>query len=319
VRDEYRGAVLPADRASFDAAVTPLRAELRAHCYRLLGSVAAADDALLEALLGAWRGLAGFEGRSSLKTWLYRIATNACLQLVARRPKRLLANERTPAARPEAPIPPLELEPVWLEPYPDDPAARLERRETIELAFVAALQHLPPNQRAALLLCEVVGFTADAAAAALETSVAAVNSALARARATMAARLTDPDQQTARRALGRQRERELVDAYVTAWERRDVEGLVSLLTADAKFTMPPLPIWFDGRDDVARFFAARVFATAWELRPMEVSGQLAFACYQGPGFALGAINVVTLRGGAIAALTGFLDPALHRKFLVPQR
>jgi RNA polymerase sigma-70 factor (ECF subfamily) len=314
-RRRYASPVVPpSDRNAFDELVAPHRAELHAHCYRMLGSVHDADDALQDALIGAWRGLAGFEGRSSLRSWLYRIASNACLQLIAQRPRRLLAEDHGPAASPAVRVAAAVPGPLWIEPYPEDPHARYEQREQVELAFVAALQHLPATQRAALLLCEVIGFAATEVAELLDTTVASVTSALQRARKTLEQRLPDRSQQATLRDLGDAGQRELVAAFVTAWERADVPAILALLTDDARFTMPPLPSWFDGKGDIGRFFAGQVFATAWRLVPLRASGQLAFACYQGPAFRLGALNVVTLRGRSIARMTGFLDPAVHARF-----
>ncbi|MEX2207430.1 MAG: RNA polymerase subunit sigma-70 [Myxococcota bacterium] len=302
-------------KGDFDALIAPYRAELHAHCYRMLGSVHDADDALQEALLGAFRGFAGFESRSSLRSWLYKIATNACLQRIAKRPKRVLAVDHREAAAlgPEIEIEPPEEGVPWLEPYPDDPHASYERRESVELAFVAALQHLPASQRAALILCEVLGFTAAEVAALLETTTASVNSALQRARASLAKRVPSVSQQATLRALGEQRQRALVAAFVEAWARADVDAILALLVDDARFSMPPIPTWFAGREAIRRFMTERMFATAWRLVPTRASGQLAFACYQGPEFRLGALNVVTLRGARIAELTAFLDPALYAR------
>ncbi len=306
------------DQTEFERLVAPHRTELHAHCYRMLGAVSDADDALQEALLGAWRGFAGFEGRSSLRSWLYRIATNACFQLLAERPRRQLATERA-AAAPDRALEPIAEGPLWLEPYPDDPHASFELRESVELAFVAALQHLPATQRAALILREVVGLSALEVAALLDTSVPAIDSALQRARRAVEERVPPRSQQATLRDLGPAAERELVARYVGAWESANPAALLEVLAHDVKFSMPPIPSWFDGRDDVVRFFAKRVFATPWRLRPTRASGQLAFACYQGPDFRLGALNVVTLRGASIAELTGFLDPALYVRFGLPER
>jgi RNA polymerase sigma-70 factor (ECF subfamily) len=302
-----------ATATDFDALVRPHRTELRAYCYRMLGSLADAEDALQETLLAAWRGLAGFEGRGSFRGWLYRVATHACYRVAEARPTRTVPYDAGPPARG------VELDamvegPLWLEPYVDPPGERLERRESVELAFVAALQHLPATQRAALLLAEVLGFSAAEVAGLCDTSVASVNSALQRARATLAARVPSPSQQSTRRAHGDAAERALCERFVAAWAAQDVGALVALLTEDVQFAMAPFPTWFDGRDQVARFFAEREFATPWLLVPMEASGQLAFACYQGPAFRLGALNVITLRGGAICRTIGFLDPAVHALF-----
>jgi RNA polymerase sigma-70 factor (ECF subfamily) len=301
-------------RAEFEALVAQHRAELHAHCYRMLGSVHDADDALQDALLGAWKGLAGFEGRSSLRSWLYRIATHACLQLIARRPRRVMPPEYRPAAAPDAALDPMALDAPWIEPYPDDPRASYEQREAVELAFIVALQELPGTQRAVLILSEGVGFAAAEVAAMLETTVASVTSALDRARAKLAARLPAATQQATLRALGEADQRALVTAFVDAWSRRDAGAIVAMLARDAWFTMPPIPSWFDGPDDIGRFLAERVFATAWRLVPLRASGQLAFACYQGPAFRLGALQVLTLRGEKITEITGFLDPAVHARF-----
>jgi RNA polymerase sigma-70 factor (TIGR02960 family) len=301
----------------------------------MLGSVHDADDALQETLLAAWRGLAGFEGRASLRSWLYRIATHACLRLAATRRRRLLSPGYGPARTDVHDLGDLVTEPVWLEPYPEpeagpaagpgsDPEARYAERESVELAFVAALQYLPPVQRAVLILREVLQFSAAEVAQVLDRSVASVNSSLQRARkaAGTQATITQPGRQQAElAALGDQGQRELVEAFVAAWERADVAALVALLADDVKFSMPPLPAWFGGRADVERFFVQRMWATPWRLVPARANGQLAFACYQGRAdgsFGLSAINVVTLRGGRVAELTGFLDPAVHRRFELAQ-
>ena len=318
---------------SFDELVTSHRRELYAHCYRMLGSVHDAEDALQDALLGAWRGLPTFEGRSSARAWLYRISTNACLKLIARRPRRVLSPDHGPARTGTddlgQPVP----GPIWLEPWPDDPAADLPadphdtdpaarylRRETVELAFIAALQHLPATQRAVLILREVLQYSAAETAELLDTTTASVNSALQRARRTLDQKLPATSQHAELSALGETGRRDLVDTFVTAWEHADLPTLLDLLTQDARFTMPPLPAWFDGRDQVARFLADRVFATAWRLRPLPANGQPGFACYTATpdgAFRLGAINVLTLRDGRIAEITGFLDPALHQHLRLP--
>lgn len=317
---------------AFDELVLRHRRELRAHCYRMLGSPADADDALQETLLAAWRGSTTFQGRSSLRTWLYQVSTHACLRLGSRRPARLLSPDHGPprhdTADLGAPVP----GPVWVEPFgeddtdghaspAEDPAARYSRRESVELAFVAALQHLPATQRAALLLCDVLEFSAAEAAAILNTTVASTNSALQRARKAVEQRVPPISQQAELRGLGDEGQNVLVASFVAAWERADVNALVRLLTEDARFTMPPLPAWFSGREDVGRFLAERVFATPWRLTPLRVNGQLGFACYlRQPGhaqFQLGAVNVLSLRGGRIAWIAGFVDPAMYRGLSLP--
>ena len=301
----------------FEQIVARHRRELYAHCYRMLGSVQDAEDAVQEALLAAWRGLDGFQGRSSLRTWLYRITTHVCLRLAEQRRPRVLTPDLVPPRHDTAdlgvPIP----GPVFLEPLVEEPAdERYLRRADVELAFIAALQYLPANQRAVLLLRDVLEFSAAEVAELLDTTPAAINSALQRARKSVDDRVAGPSQQEEIAALGDDGLRELVGSYVRAWERADVPALVGLLAEDARFTMPPLPAWFDGRADIARFLTDRLFASAWRLVPATANGQPAFACYQrtaadGP-FRLAAVNVLTVRDGLIAGITGFIDPALHR-------
>jgi RNA polymerase sigma-70 factor (TIGR02960 family) len=324
------------DEAAFEKLVAAYTGRLHAYCYRMLGSVYDADDALQETLLAAWRGLANFEGRSELLSWLYRIATHVCLRLAAtrRRPKnRVLAPEHGPARTDVYDLGEPVTEPIWLEPYPEavladdstNPEARYQERESVELAFVAALQHLSAGQRAVLILREVLQFSAAEVAQTLDRSVASVNSSLQRARKAMARQNAEHQAVNSQcaelAALGEAGQRELVAAFVRAWEQADVPAMVALLAEDAWFSMPPLPAWFRGRADVVRFMAERMWATPWRLVPMTANGQLAFACYQGgtaPGlFRLSAINVVTLRAGCIAELTGFLDPAIQHRFGLP--
>jgi RNA polymerase sigma-70 factor (TIGR02960 family) len=318
------------DEYAYRRLVEPRRPELHAHCYRMLGSLQDAEDALQEALLGAWRGLAGFEGRSSLRSWLYRIATNACLRVIARRPRRVLPAEHGPASDPRADLAEPLLEEIWVEPYPDDelglpdglaaPDARYEQRESVELAFVAALQRLPATQRAVLILREVLGFSAAEVAEALDTTVAAVNSALQRARQSVDERLPARSQQATLRSLGQARERALAEAFVKAWDEADVDAILAMLAEDATFAMPPLPTWFRGRDDVAAFLRERVFALRFA--PLRASGQPAMACYQldpeSRVYRLSALNVLTLREAQIAGITSFLDTAVYERFGLPR-
>jgi RNA polymerase sigma-70 factor (TIGR02960 family) len=325
---ELLAAARQGDPAAFERLVAGYRGELHAHCYRMLGSVQDAEDALQESLLAAWRGIAGFEGRSSLRAWLYRVATNACLRLISRRPRRVLSPDHGPPRRDADDLGEPVAGPVWLEPWPDelpasgpggDPAASYLRRESVELAFVAALQHLPGSQRAVLILREVLQFSAAEVAGILDTTPASVNSALQRARKAVDQRVPGTTQQVELDALGADGQRELVDAFVAAWERADVPALLELLAEDARFTMPPLPAWFLGREAVSRFLE-RMFATPWRLLPIRANGQLAFACYQGQGerFRLGAINLLRLRAGQVVEIAAFLDPDLHRHFGLPE-
>ncbi|HET8621764.1 MAG TPA: RNA polymerase subunit sigma-70 [Acidimicrobiales bacterium] len=319
------------DEDAFARLVAPHRRELHAHCYRMLGSVPDAEDALQDALVGAWRGLAGFEGRSSLRGWLYRIATHASLRVSERRPRRMAATEHAPSRTDVHDLGAPVTESVFVEPYPDaeladwsgraDPEARYELRESVELAFVAALQALPATQRAVLVLRDVLAMPAAEVADILDTTVPAVNSALQRARATADRRREGTSQQARLRALGDAGRRRLVDDLVRAWERRDVDGVVALLADDARLTMPPFPAWYDGRAAVRRFFAERIFAHRWRVLPTTANAQPALAGYMGDdgdeALPLNALVVISVRDGRIAALDSFLDPAAHRPFPLP--
>jgi RNA polymerase sigma-70 factor (ECF subfamily) len=308
------------DEQAYRSLVEPHRAELHAHCYRMLGSVHDAEDALQDALLRAWRGLRGFEGRSSIRAWLYRITTNTCLDVVARRPKRVLPLDFGPAADlGEGPGAPL-VESVWIEPYADErlsfedtlaaPEARYEQRESLELAFVAALQQLPPRQRAVLILREVLGFSAREVADSLGTTVASVNSALQRARKTVDERRPEESQQANLRALGDERIREVVARYMDAMERADVGSVLALLTQDATWSMPPLTTWYSGLDAITGFLTDHALSVNWRHLPTRANGQLAVGCYSWDSgrkrYLAAVIDVLTLRGGRIAEITAFL-------------
>jgi RNA polymerase sigma-70 factor, ECF subfamily len=321
--------VAAGSRDSFDELIAPYRSELRAHCYRMLGSVHDADDAVQDALLRAWRALPKFEGRSSLRSWLYQIATNSCLRLIERRPRRVLPIDYGPPADalddPAAPL----VESVWLEPYPDDavaegkaaPEARYEQRESVELAFVAALQHLPARQRAVLILRDVLGFSGAEVATTLDTSPEAVYSALQRAHKTVDQQLPEQSQQATLRLLGDTRVKEMVANYVDAWERGDIDAIVSLLTEDATIAMPPVPSWYVGIPQ-ARMFLARIpFAAGYERRVRlgHANGQLALGTYNIPTVGEGhdALQLLTLSGdGRVAAITAFVGADL-RAFGLP--
>jgi RNA polymerase sigma-70 factor (TIGR02960 family) len=306
----------------FDDAVALHRSELLAHCYRMLGSPHDAEDALQEALVGAWKGWAGFEGRSSLRTWLFRIATNACLRQGQRRPARVLSTDLGPGFTQTADLGQLDSEHLFLEPWADepddagDPEAAYARRELVEVAYVAALQHLPATQRAVLLLREVLQFPAAEVAELLETSVPSVNSALQRARASMAERTHGRSQQTELAALGQDGVRRLVEEFMTAWEAADVDRLASMLAEDARFTMPPLTAWFDGREMVVRFLTERLFESPWRLEPRTINGQPGFFCRQlvDGEWRPGAVNVLAIRDGMITGIAGFVDPDVVKDF-----
>ena len=310
------------DQAAYAELVEPYRSELHAHCYRMLGSLQDAEDALQEALTSAWRALPRFEGRSSLRSWLYRIATNACLKLIERRPQRVLPIAYGPPADPhDEPAEPL-LETVWVEPYPDErigagiagPEARYEQRESVELAFIAALQHLPARQRAVLILRDVLGFSGAEVADTLETTPASVYSALQRAHRTVDERLPEHSQQATLRALGDERLGDIVDRYVRAWEDGDVGAVVALLAEDATVTMPPRPTWYRGREAVAGFLEQYPLAreNSSLLVPARVNGQPAYGHYfwdpRRERFVAHGLGVLTLRGARIGDITTFLIP-----------
>jgi RNA polymerase sigma-70 factor (ECF subfamily) len=305
--------------------------DLHAHCYRMLGSLHDAEDALQDAMLRAWRGLGRFEGRSSLRTWLYTIATNTCLNAIARRPARALPVDYGPAADPhDAGSDPLA-ESTWIEPYPDDqlglgtgltaPEARYERRESVELAFVAALQHLAPRPRAVLMLREVLGFSAREVAEALDTTVASVNSALQRARRTVEERMPPLSQQATLRALGDERLRAVVEGYTDALERGDVDAVLAMLTEDATWSMPPLPEWYAGLEAITGFLERGPLRRRWRHLATHANGQLAVGCYMWDDdagrYAAQVIDVLTLRGDRVAAITAFIDARLFARFGLP--
>jgi RNA polymerase sigma-70 factor (ECF subfamily) len=302
------------DGAAFRELTEPHLRELRVHCYRMLGSLHDADDALQETLLAAWRGVGGFEGRASLRTWLYRIATNRCLN--ARR-----ATSRRPAAgwdvpRVEPPEPTRLGEVVWLEPIPDDllfgaplgPEARYEQTEAVSLAFVTALQLLPPRQLAVLVLRDVLGFRTDEVAGMLDATAESVRSALKRARAGLRLRVGGPPPAPSSAA-----ENTVVAAFVRAWEAADVDALVTLLTDDVVLAMPPMPFEYEGRELAARFCAS-IFGAGrrFDLVPTRANGQPAFGAYlraDGVRHGIG-LYVLTLAGDRISAMTRFENGVL---------
>jgi RNA polymerase sigma-70 factor, ECF subfamily len=294
------------DDAAFRELAETHRRELHLHCYRLLGSIQDAEDLVQETLLAAWRGHERFEGRASVRTWLYRIATNRCLNALRDRGRR-------------------GPDPVWLEPYPDalsehaddaqGPDARYEAREAIALAFVVALQRMPPRQRAVLVLRDVLGFRAAEVAGMLEVSEAAVTSALHRARTAVAAA---PIEEAP--LPGSPAERAVVGEFTDAFERGDVRGVVALLTTDAALTMPPQGLVFEGRAEIAAFLStvpAEGHLERFVLVPVRANGQPAFGCYlDGAPYGL---MVLTLRGDRVAAITGFPDAELFARFGLPAR
>uniref|UniRef100_UPI003F499D4E sigma-70 family RNA polymerase sigma factor n=1 Tax=Nonomuraea bangladeshensis TaxID=404385 RepID=UPI003F499D4E len=320
------------DDAAFARLVGPLRQELHAHCYRMLGSSHDADDALQDALLRAWRGLARFEGRSSLRSWLYTVATRTCLDLADGRARRALPADLGSSSERAVPDAAPLTDVAWLGPYPDQgladgravPEARYEQRESVELAFVAALQHLPGNQRAALLLFEVLGFSAAEIATMMDTSTTSVNSALARARRLVAEKIPSPSQQQALRKIGDAKVRTLVAAFAAALERGDIDALVPLLTEDVTWSMPPLPTWYEGLAAVTDF-AMRVpmaGCPGWRTLPTSANGQPAVAFYIGGDDVAGphaawSITVLAFRDARICRIVSFLGRDHFPSFALP--
>ena len=322
------------DERAFAELVEPHRRALHSHCYRMLGSLQDAEDAVQDTLLRAWRNLSSFQGRSSLRTWLYTIATNVCLRAIERRPSRVLPIDYGPAADPHDPLREPLLESVWLDPYPDQqlaldaglagPEARYEQRESIELAFIAALQLLPARQRAVLILRDVLGFSGAEVAEALSATPASVYSALQRAHATMEERRPDRTQQATLSALGDEQLQRVVARYVEAWASNDVDALVGMLTETATLAMPPIPSWYRGREAIARVLSTMVFhaAQSWRMVPTTANGQLAVAAYKLDSagvYAAHGVTVLTLRDGLIDEMSHFRTPALVEWFGLPAR
>jgi len=303
-------------------------AELTAHCYRMLGSAFDADDAVQETLERAWRGRGRFEAsRGSARSWLYAIATNVCLDMLRGARRRALAMDLGPAAEPGSPLGRPLPEEHWVLPIPDrrvspagaDPAEAAVARETIRLAFVAALQHLPPRQRAVLILRDVLKWRAAEVAELLDVSTAAVNSMLQRARAQLAT-VAPAEDEVAEPATRHQRD--LLRRYVEAFERYDVKAIVSLFTADAVWEMPPFPTWYQGPDDIGRLISAQCPAQRpgdLRLLPVEANGRPAFAMYlrQDGVYHAFAINVVTLTSAGVKHGTMFFDRSLFPLFGMP--
>jgi len=317
------------DEDAFELLTAPYQRELQVHCYRILGSLQDAEDLLQETMLAAWRGLEQFEGRSSLRAWLYTIATNRCLNALRDRGRR----PQPVAAAGSGGHPPESVAEIsWLEPYPDlllegiadvapGPDVRYEAKETIALAFVSGLQHLAPRQRAVLVLRDVLGFHAEEVADMLGSTPASVNSALQRARTTLDKRVPPARERLALPLTGS--DRDLIGRFADAFERDDIDELVSMLTDDAVISMPPEPLWVTGRDHIAQFLRERHGARAgpWRLQPVGANGQPAFAYYlpDGDAFVRSGIFVVGLRSDGITSITRFRDDGLLTRFGVPER
>ena len=312
------------DRSAFEVVIEPYRRELKAHCYRMSGSIHDAEDLLQESLLKAWRAIGGFEGRSSIRTWLYKVTTSACLDAVDQRKTRALPMGLGSPTEPGSPMIP-KAEALWVEPCPEDlvvdtargPDARYSARESVALAFLAALQLLPAKQRAVLILRDVLGWQATECAELLQLTVAAVNSALQRARETLSRsdrarkERCQPEDDSTRALLAR---------YLRAWEESDVKSLVALLADDAVLSMPPFDAWFKGPQAIASSLTAMVFTpgSAYRLLPIRASGQAGFAFYQrDPAtkeFRAASIHVVELVNGKVVEITAFLTPKLFPSF-----
>jgi RNA polymerase sigma-70 factor, ECF subfamily len=309
------------DEAAFERLVGPYRRELHAHCYRMLGSLHDTEDAMQEAMLRVWRNLDGFEDRGSLRSWLYKIATNASLDALARRKRRMLPVEQAPAD-PSQPPGDLLADREWLQPYPDEqlgiedgyaaPDARYEQREALELAFIAALQHLPARQRAVLILREVLGFSAKEVGETLETSVPSVNSALQRARKTVEERMPERSQQATLRELGDARLREIVEDYMEAMRTGDVSRVVSMLSEEVAWSMPPLASWYHGLPDVEAFLRSAPLNGEWDWRHVagRANGQLAVGAYTRipgeEGHVPFSLDVIALDGNKVSDITAFI-------------
>jgi len=325
----------PREESAFAALFERHRAELRVHCYRMLGSFEDSEDLVQETFLRAWRKRASFgsDARSSFRAWLYRIATNACLDVLRSRPRRVLPPDVAAAGDPAAPpSPPADL--PWLQPYPDrllepispaedEPGAVVVARETIELAFIAAIQHLPPRQRAVLILRGVLGWSAKETGSLLEVSVASVNSALQRARATLRDRLGERRTEWARSSEPSEEERELLRRYVDAHERADADALAQLLREDARLTMPPHRVWYAGRKAILIAFEKGFEPEFGRLRTLAAAAnrQPAAAHYVRPPGASEyrplALDVLRIDGGRIAEITSFVSPELFPAFGLP--
>jgi RNA polymerase sigma-70 factor (TIGR02960 family) len=323
------------DESAFGELADGFRAVLQLHCYRILGSVQDAEDMVQETLLAAWRGLAGFEGRASLRSWLYRIATNRCLNALRDRGRRPQELPVPPEETTRPPQPTRLVDPVWLEPYPDvllgrvpassqQPEARYEAREAIGLAFVVGLQRLPPRQRAVLVLRDVLAFRAGEVAEMLGVTEVSVNRALQRARSGLE-RTVQPGQRELAPLPGSREERDLVARFTEAFEAGDVPKVVALLTDDALLTMPPEPLEYEGPDAIGRFLStvpAGGELKRFRLVPTRANGQPAFGCYlrdpHAPIARAYGLMVLALKGSRVAAITGFPDTSVFRSFGLPR-
>lgn len=324
-------AALSGDPAAFASLTEPFRKELLTHCYRMLGSLEDAEDQVQETLLRAWRRLETYQGTGSLRAWLYKIATHICLDALSRRPKRSLPDRMYPPSDPSTPPKPPLIEPVWVGPFPDEllapaeasPEAHYDSRESISLAFVTVLQELPARQRCALILGDVLDWQASEIAGALDISVSAVNSLLHRARSTLRQRY--PRKTRPLPLPTEEQQQHLLDRYLHAWKTADIDGIVSMLTEDATFPMPPLPSWYQGRTAIRQFISASSLAGEaagrWRLLPFRANGQPGFAFYMWDAntgkYLPFALQVLRFEGELFSNVTTFGAPGLFPAFNLP--
>lgn len=337
---EHLAAARSGDEHQFGELTEPYRRELQVHCYRILGSLHESEDMVQETMLKAWRRLNTYEGRASFRSWLYKIATNSCLDFLDQQKiRRLLPFEKLSPSDPQNPILPPAPEITWLEPFPDEwlgdksainPEARYSDTESISLAFLTALQALPPRQRAVLILRDVLDFSATETADVLELTVSSVNSALHRARTTLSQRYPRGEMEDSTMPATDERTQQLLDHFVQAWETADVDSLVALLKADAAFAMPPSPSWYQGLEAIRMFSATTIFAddgmfpgkalNRWRLLPTRANGSPAFAIYQrGETNQYQAFGLIalTVNGNKLSQIISFIDPSLPPLFGFP--
>ena len=328
------------DEHQFSELTEPYRRELQVHCYRILGSLHEAEDMVQETMLKAWKRLVSFEGRSSFRSWLYKIATNSCLDFLdQKKSRRLLPFEERSPSDPATPILPPTLDIPWLEPFPDEwlgdrsainPEARYSDTESISLAFLTALQTLPPRQRAVLILRDVLDFSAIETSEVLELTVSSVNSALHRARTTLSKRYPHVEMEDSPMSATDEQTQQLLDRFIQAWERADVDGLVTLLKADAALAMPPSPSWYQGNAAIGIFAAATIFAddgmfpgqavNRWKLLPTRANGSPAFVIYQRDEkdeYQAFGLIALTFDGDKLSQIISFIDPSLPALFGFP--
>lgn len=340
VETERLAAARRGDSQVFGELTEPYRRELQVHCYRILGSLYESEDLVQETFLRAWKRLDTYEGRASFRSWLYKIATNICLDaLDSQRSRRLLPAQCIPVADPRMQVAPPSPELTWLEPFPDEwlgdesalnPEARFTASESISLAFLTALQTLPPRQRAVLILRDVLDFSAGETAEILEFTVSSVNSALHRARVTLSNRYHGSEPESSTRPLTDERTQWLLDHFVQAWERADVAGLVALLKEDATFAMPPSPSWYQGQAAIGIFAAATVFGDGgmfsgkadgrWRLTRTNANGAPGFAIYQRTEtneYQAFGIIALDIKAGGLVQIVSFIDPTLPTRFGLP--